>query len=165
MFCPSCSANNSVEQKFCRSCGMNLEGTVASLLEQFPDGARSELQKQEQKLERFGNIAFTGFAVVLGLGVLGLLYWILDKMVIGEASPLPGILLMAFIVFAALTLSYVVMNEHLKEKRAKLGKLPDQLPAAKTGKLLDESRFEPVPTSVTEGTTQLLNVRKGEPPA
>ncbi len=72
---------------------------------------------------------------------------------------------MAFIIFAALTLSYVVMNEHLKEKRAKLGELPDQLPAAKTGKLLDESRFEPITTSVTEGTTELLKVRKREPPA
>lgn len=144
---------------------MNLEGTVASLLEQFPDGARSELQKQERNLERFGAVAFTGFAIAVGLGILGLLYWIFTRMVLGKADPLAGILLMAFILFAALTLSYVVMNEHLKEKRAKLGKLPDRLPAAKTSKLLDESRFEPITTSVTEGTTELLKVRKREPPA
>jgi len=144
---------------------MNLEGTVASLLEQFPDGARSELQKQERDLERFGAVAFTGFAIAVGLGILGLLYWIFTQMVLGKADPLAGILLMAFIIFAALTLTYVVTNEHLEDKRAKLGKLPHHLSPATTGKLLDESRFEPVPTNITEGTTELLKVRKREPPA
>lgn len=140
---------------------MNLEGAAASLLEQFPDGQRSELQKQERNLERFGAVAFTGFGIVLLIGILGLLYWIFDKMVISEADPLAGILLMAFIVFAALTLGYVYRLEALKEKRANLGKHPNpELPAPTTGKLLEESKFEPVPTSVVEGTTELLKVER-----
>lgn len=135
---------------------MNLEGAAASLLGQFPDGERTDLQRRERNLERFGNFAFTGFAIVLGLGVLGLLYWIFDRMIVGDAGLLSGILLMAFIIFSALTLSYVVRVEMLEEKRKKLGRIPNPtLPAATTGKLLEESRSEPVP-SIIDHTTELL---------
>ncbi|MEQ1644854.1 MAG: hypothetical protein ABL959_15500, partial [Pyrinomonadaceae bacterium] len=117
---------------------MNLEGAAASLLEQFPDGQRTDLQREERNLERFGKVAFTGFGIVLFLGVLGLLYWIFDRMIVGDAGLLSGILLMAFIIFSALALTYVVWQESLKEKRAKLGRTPNPtLPAATTGKLLE----------------------------
>lgn len=136
---------------------MNLEGAAASLLEQFPDGVRSELQKQEARLERFGAFAFTGFGIVLAIGVLGLLYWIFDRMVAGSLQLPPGVLLMAFIIFSALALTYVVWQENLKEKRAKLGTSPNPvLPAAATGKLLEPSRSEPVPDSIVDNTTELL---------
>lgn len=136
---------------------MNLEGAAASLLEQFPDGLRSELQRQEQSLERFGTFAFTGFGIVLGLGVLGLLYWIFERMIANDTQVLPGILLMAFIIFSALTLAYVVRVEMLKDKRKKLGMLPapNSLPPATTGKLLEESHYEPA-TSIIDHTTELL---------
>ncbi len=142
---------------------MNLEGSAASFLEQFPDGVRSELQKQERNLERFGSVAFTGFGIVLGIGVLGLLYWIFDKVVLSGSDPLQGILLMAFIIFASLMLGYVVRRESLNEKRQKLGMAPVPtypLPDASTDKLLHESTVEPVP-SIVEHTTELLVESKG----
>ncbi len=37
MFCPNCAANNSTEQKFCRSCSLNPEKSAESLLEQIPN--------------------------------------------------------------------------------------------------------------------------------
>ena len=156
MFCPGCGAKNLVEQKFCRSCGVNLEGTTASLLEQFPDGTRSDLQRKEQSLDRFGSVAFTGFGIVIGVGLLWLLYYIFERMVLSGKQPVPGILLIAFIIFAGLSLGYVFWREHLSEKRSKLGKSPNaELPTATTGKLLEEPTFEPVP-SVVEHTTELL---------
>jgi hypothetical protein len=60
-------------------------------------------------------------------------------------------------IFAALTLAYVVLNESLKEKKAKLNHtLGNELTEPKdTGKLLEEKPFEPIP-SVVENTTELL---------
>lgn len=34
MFCPNCGEQNSLEQKFCRNCGINLEQTAAFVREQ-----------------------------------------------------------------------------------------------------------------------------------
>ena len=89
--------------------------------------------------------------------VIGLLYAILTKMILSGTQPYSGFLLMSFIIFAALTLGHVFRRESLNEKRAKLGMSPTrELPTATTGKLLEESKFEPVP-SVVENTTQLLD--------
>ena len=141
---------------------MNLEQTVSSMLEQYPDGgSRSELQRQERSLERFGSIAFGGFGVVIGLSICGFIYLILTRMVFSGTSPVAGVLLSLFLIFAGLTLAYVFKNESLKDKRKKLepapgggGALPSQ-----TAKLLDENRFEPIP-SVVEDTTKLLKIKR-----
>lgn len=140
---------------------MSLESISAAMLDQLP-AARQDLLRQERRLEKFGNIAFGGFAVVLALGILGFLYYILTQMVLGEAQPLPGILLMAFIVFAGLSLAYVAWNESLKEKRKRL---TDS--AMRSPELMEN---EPRPAlgdpvadwmpSVVEDTTRSLNRRK-----
>lgn len=161
MFCPNCGANNSTEQKFCRSCGLNLEQTALSLLEQVPSAESAAILKKERALEKFGSVAFTGLGIAMLLGVMGLLYVILTKMVLAGSSPLAGALLMVVIVFATLTLAYVFMNESLKERKSKLS--PELLKELEdkrtTGNLLEEGNIEPVP-SVTERTTELLYSRK-----
>lgn len=155
MFCPSCGTRNSVEQKFCRSCGMNLETSVRSLMEQFPDGARGDLQKQEQRLERFGTIAFGGFGVVILALVGAIIYKVFTELILGGSNVVLGIFAIAFLIFAMLTLAYVVFRESLKEKREKLNPhLHESLPDAHTAKLPDGAGFGPA--SVTENTTELL---------
>src|SRR5687768_18148948 len=99
MFCPSCGAKNSTEQRFCRSCGMNLEPVAQSLLEQFPGGGDPDLIRRERRLERFGQFAFGGFGLVLVAAVIGLIYTIFTKMVLDGQQPWAGILLIAFILF------------------------------------------------------------------
>lgn len=140
---------------------MYIEGSSASLLEQFPDGTSSDLKRQERNLERFGAVAFTGFGVVIGVAILAMLYAILTNMILNGNEPLAGIMLMAFIIFAALTLAYVIRRESLNEKRQKLGVSPttNSLPDPATGKLLNESTIEPVP-SVVEDTTKLLQINR-----
>jgi hypothetical protein len=140
---------------------MNLEQTASSMLEQFPTAQRIDLQKEEILLEKFGNIAFTGFGIAIGLGVLGIIYVIATKMILSGTQPLAGILLAAFIVFAALSLGYVFWRESLNEKKDKKG--PNERLAGKSAeaeRLLNESTFEPI-ASVTEDTTALLSVKRG----
>lgn len=157
MFCPNCGANNSTEQKFCRSCGLNLEKTAESLLEQIPSAESTRLLQRERNIEKLGNFAFTGFGLVLLAGVGAIIYFVITKMILTGASILGGIILIAFLIFAVLMLAYVVFREDLKEQKQKLNPAFNKEPA-KTGdpaELLENKPFEPVPT-VTENTTDLL---------
>jgi hypothetical protein len=136
---------------------MNLEQTAASLLEQFPADQRTDVQKQERLLERFGRIAFGGFGLIVVVAIIGLIYTIITKFVLTGTNIWAGILLAAFIAFAGLTLAYVVLNESLKAKRGKPDTSSPELEpdASATDRLLGESHFEPA-VSVTEDTTHRL---------
>jgi len=158
MFCPACGSNNSTDQRFCRKCGLNLEPSVKSLLEQFPASRREDLESRNRGLEKFGQIAFGGFVFVMAVALLGLIYAILDRMVFSGNNPLVGIILMTFVIFGVLSLAYVFFREDQKAKRQKSTDVATviELPLPiTTGRLLDESKFDPVP-SVIENTTDLL---------
>jgi uncharacterized membrane protein YvbJ len=159
MFCPNCGANNSTEQKFCRSCGLNLEKSAESLLEQLPNAESANLSMQNRLIEKFGNFALGGLGLVILAAVIAFIYIIFEKMILTGGNIAAGILLIAFLIFAFLTLVFVFFNESLKEKKAKINPaLSNELTGAKnTGKLLEEKPFEPVP-SVTENSTELLVV-------
>src|SRR5688572_4391541 len=100
MYCPACGSQNSTEQKFCRSCGMNLELSASSLLEQYPDRQRFDLQKQERSLEAFGNLAFGGLGVIVGLSICGFIYLIVTRMILSGTQPVAGVLFALFLIFA-----------------------------------------------------------------
>jgi len=159
MFCPNCGANNSTEQKFCRSCGLNLEKTAESMLEQIPSAESAKLLKRERNLEKFGNIALGGFGIVLLTGIIAIIYLIITKVILSGNSVFGGIMLIAFIIFASLSLAYVAFNEDLKERKQKTNPtLKNELAEKQdTAKLLEEKPFEPV-GSVTENSTELLFV-------
>jgi len=157
MFCPNCGANNSTKQKFCRSCGLNLEKSAESLIEQKPSARSANLIRGVKSIERFGNFALGGLGVVGVIGISVLLWILVTKVVLTGTNVFAAILLVAFFIFAILSLVFVVLNESLKEKKAKVNPaLADELTEAKnTGKLLEEKYFEPA-ASVTENSTELL---------
>ncbi len=157
MFCPNCGANNSTTQKFCRACGLNLEKTAESMFEQIPSAESANLLKHEKLIERFGNFALGGLGIVILFGVTILIYAIIEKFLVSGTNIYFAILLIAFIIFAFLSLVFVIFNESLKEKKAKINPtIKNELDEKKdTAKLLVEKPFEPIP-SVTENSTELL---------
>lgn len=161
MFCPGCGAQNTVEQKFCRACGLNLEQSAQSLIEQTPSEKRSELKTAERRLEKFGTIAFGGLGVVGLMAVVGMIYKIFMKFIWDGSSVISGVIFILLLIFAVLGIAYVIFNESLKEKKL-AARNPHNEPALKTvntAKLLEERQFDSIP-SVTEDTTKLLGVEK-----
>ena len=137
---------------------MNLEQTALSLLEQFPAAGGTNLQTQERIIERFGQVAFGGFCAVILVAIASMIYLIFARLVLTGDNFWAGLLLIAFILFAGLTLTYVFLSESLKEKRAKhnpQAASPPTLTTPPVAGILNESRFEPI-GSVTEHTTDLL---------
>lgn len=136
---------------------MNLEETAISLEDQFGD-LSNDARKWEGFFTSLGKIGFGGFGAVVVIGFFWLIYTIVTKMMFGGSQPLFGLFLVLFLVFAALTLVYVIYNEANKEKKAER-KAPtiSEVKAPDTGRLLTDPIDDPVP-SVIENTTELLTV-------
>lgn len=157
MYCPNCGTKTSLEQNFCRACGLSLEKTALSLSEQLPAKVDQSLQAQKERLEKLGVAALS----VFGLGVLSLLVYgigikLIDKGVLGILAML-GVLIML-----VCGLGSVILFARAKELDEKSAKRPQQDLSSGSGstkELLAEGHFEPVPT-VTERTTELLTIDK-----
>lgn len=148
-------------QKFCRSCGLNLEQTAQSLVTQKPSAKLADIQVAEKRLAKFGNIAFGGLGVVCVAAVIGMIYTILSTFILSGENPIAGVIFILFLIFATLGLAYVLFNEHLKEKKlaARNPNIEPEIEGTPTGTLLEEKHFEPMP-SVTENTTELLGIER-----
>ncbi|HWN09692.1 MAG TPA: zinc ribbon domain-containing protein [Pyrinomonadaceae bacterium] len=161
MYCPNCANKVSLDQRFCRSCGLALDKIAQSLGEQLPTTVSENLLAKKDKLERLGVAALS----VFGLGVLGLiLYGIVYQMMIMRGRILGGLALLGLVILGVCGLLSVVLFEKAEElkKTATQHRLPQpaELPEpATTAKLLPESHLEPLP-SVTERTTDLLFAEK-----
>ena len=154
MFCPNCGSKNSTQQKFCRSCGLSLEKTAQSLVEQIPAKIDQSLERRKEKLERFGAIALSGVGVV-GVGALS--YLIIFNMMLAQGKILGGLALLTIIICGFLAVFFFNYANYLKETAVK-NRLqpPEEMREYETpAKLLNDSYLEPIP-SVTERTTELL---------
>lgn len=161
MYCPNCGTKTSLDQNFCRSCGLGLDKIVASLSEQMPTKVDPTLQQQKERYEKMGMAALGVFA----LGVLGfILYSVGYKLMLSQGSILAGLAILGFIIMIACGLTSVVLFAKAKEvgegasKRATQEKLSS---GESTKELLTEGNFEPVP-SITDSTTDLLTVERRE---
>ena len=160
MHCPSCGAETNLEQRFCRSCGMDLE-TVSKLVAAH---SSSETGKLEKSLTRKANqqrmyqsLKYGMICFIVGMAALATTKTLALDKVFNLAALLllfMGMGVMCYGVFAP-----------LRERAADSRKLPgsgrtNELPETERTKELPAARV-PVPVaSVTERTTQLIATEK-----
>lgn len=165
MFCPNCGAKTSIEQKFCRACGLGLEKIALSLNEQLPTRPDENLMSQKERFERMGMVLLS----VFGVGVLFLLvYGIVYKLMVTQGKILGGLALLGFIIMAVCGLLSTVLFAKAKEaeqaaSKRRIANKEAAVVATPTKELLTEGHFEPVP-SVTDRTTELLYAEKKDAP-
>jgi len=154
MFCPNCGKANSIDQKFCRSCGFNLEETSRSVTQQQPTiAANKALTARKEFIEK---VLLTICGVGLTIFVIILIWLIVTDIILGKGQIAGGILGIAFILGMAISLVLIVYRQVLIDAAAKGRPAAPEtpLPEAQT-RQLGESTVEPIP-SVTEPTTDLL---------
>lgn len=159
MFCPNCGTTNSTEQKFCRSCGINLAVIAESLLLQLKTARDASSSKKERSIENFKNFVFSRFGLFLLIGVILLIAGIFLKVILSDGNVVFGISLIVITISTVLIILFASFDIFVKERKAQINPaLTGELTETKdTGKLLEEKPFEPV-ASVTENSTELLPV-------
>lgn len=156
LFCPSCGTQNSTEQSYCRACGLSLDKAAESIADRFAPGEEANDHSQAV-LDKFGTVAFTGLGIVVLCGIAWILYLIVARMILSGTQVAAGVLLAAFVVFAALGLAFVFAREMLGEKALAKKASRKSLAAPNKRPGLADPYFEPVP-SVVENTTRELRV-------
>ena len=154
MFCPQCGAENNLEQKYCRRCGLQLSAARISL----QGGVEQALTRHKK-----GELTFAGGAVTLVIFVLGAVANIfLDS---GPFPVLINLLLGLGIAVPLIVTGSVLMQRagralHPKDDRSQLPDHPSHgasttIPASaySTDRLLSPTS---APDSVTEQTTLTL---------
>jgi hypothetical protein len=162
MFCPNCGTKTSIDQNFCRACGLGLEKIAVTLNEQLPTRVDMNLHHEKERFEKLGVAALS----VFGLGVLSMIvYGVVYKLMVSGGNILTGLAALGFIIMIACGLASVVLFAKANEAgEAATKRKPQQNLAAgseSTKELLTEGHFEPVP-SVTDRTTELLTIEKHE---
>lgn len=160
MHCPSCGAETTLDQRFCRSCGMDLE-TVSKLVVAHSSPELLKLEKVRDKRagqERMLKSLKFGFSMfILGMAVL-----FITKTL---EFPKPFNLIGGSLLFLAMGLMFYGILTPMRDRGSRSRKLPtsartSELPEAETTKELPAARV-PVPVaSVTERTTQLIAIEK-----
>jgi len=164
MLCPNCGTKTTAEHKFCRNCGMNLEPVARALAAHLSVGgaavARAAREADRRAARRMTSGLLAGvFVVLFGLILIAFLPGKGFKF-LGVAAALMGIT-------AALVSFLSPLRSMGGADAAQVEVPPPALdPAApNTGRLLHEQTFDHVPASVTDHTTELLNVEvKGRKP-
>ena len=137
---------------------MNLEQTAITLSDQFGPEGEISAGAVDRFFQNLGKFAFGGLGAVFVIGIGYLLWIILTRFVLEGTQVTFGVFLMLFVVFAALSLTYVIYNESRKGRRAvSRDEHPEELAAPDTGKLLNQPSQTPIP-SVIDDTTELLAI-------
>ena len=155
MFCPNCGNKNSVDQRFCRSCGLGLEKVSQSLTEQLPNASALSLQQQKEKFERLGMIALSVFGFGVGISIL---YMVFYKLMVSQGKVLAGLGVLAFLIVIGCGLASVILFAKANEvKEVPAPRIdPAELSSERsTQELLSEAKPSPQ-FSVTDRTTNLL---------
>ena len=161
MFCPNCANKIETEQNFCRFCGLNISSIVQIVSEQNPDNEFLVLQRRKEFFEKLAVFALFCSGCIAGSYLLfKIIYY---KMILFGENAIFLSAVIAFVVFGLLAFFFFnypkfFMNEKLSALKEKIAEAEKNQIGAVTGKLLEESHFEPA--TVTENSTELLAVEQ-----
>ena len=159
MHCPDCGTKASGDQKFCRSCGMNLE-KVHQLLADELTAIELGLQRKLRKVERWRNAVFMGALSSIAIVLISVFVREI-KSGIENHSPelLPTVIGLAILIGLMATLFLVVYSTSLRERLTAARKRPSEISeATPTTKLALDSGREGM-ASVTEHTTEFIEAQ------
>jgi len=166
MHCPSCGAETTLDQRYCRSCGMDLE-SVSKLVvaHSSPEALKLEKARGKRAAQERMYQSFKFGLIMFVAGMAGL--FITKTLGFPKSYNLIGGLLL----FLAMGLMIHGLLAAMRESASRSRKLPtsagttSELPEAEITKALPSARV-PVPVaSVTERTTQLISVEKTGTPS
>ena len=153
MHCPGCGVQASLEQKFCRSCGLSLE-KVPELLQSKRPGAPAS-----RTMEGLATAGLGAFLLGGGALLLYILYNIVTKVVIDKGQVLFGSALFLLLIGAILLLSYVFYSASQKDEAKRKSEWEGpEVPGAETNRRLSSPGYNETIESVTDSTTDLLEV-------
>ena len=149
MYCPRCGKDGSLEQKFCRGCGFQLD-QVMELLE--PQSVQVVDQNLAQlKLKRIGSIVVMSTISLALFGVCGGIIW---AMVAAGMPVWFGLLGLLFLL--GITSGFIILGlAQLKATASTASQTALDSNETTTG-LLNQQALN-IPPSVTERTTNLLS--------
>jgi zinc-ribbon domain len=157
MFCPNCGNQAAGDQKFCRSCGMNLGAVSTAVAEHHGESGPGEFQIEPANDVRPPSVwgVLLGFMVILA----GVALSVIGKLFIHDAQ-IRGVGAMVSIIGMFLT-AYCCMSAAFKFTAA--GRRPSWGPklyeAKTTSRLPQETAAEKLadaPSSIADKTTGLL---------
>jgi zinc ribbon protein len=156
MMCPKCGLPTLPEQKFCRSCGSNLEITTQPLAEPTTTISQAERTTSPEANERAKKLMLWGFILIFvgaTIGVVG------KKLVHEDIVTVVGVLM-------SLAGMFLTVYPHLVPARVKHitspSPQPNDLPAFARKTLPEERELDYIP-SITERTTNLLETPRAQP--
>jgi hypothetical protein len=168
MYCPSCGTPAPTDQKFCRSCGLNLQIHAQMLAGQPPvtEPDKTPVEELEGLHHRRRRMQFWGYVTSIGgmaVTMLSALVYAVVKEEAGMMEPITALVLGSLIGIGILTLFVGFFlrgySIHFFSSKASGTRWSPELTARPqsqpTTKLLTERQPNPVP-SVTEHTTDLL---------
>lgn len=154
IFCPNCGANNNKKQNYCRFCGLNLQETAKSLMNQIVFGEDSKSLKKLSSVKRVVDFTSTALIGMLVVGIAAYLFFFDPKF----GKDLIKISVGVFFLLKTIQeiIGYLQRRARSENKRFEPNAV-ERFESKETAKLLEEKPFEPVP-SVIENSTELFPI-------
>ena len=156
MYCPKCGKENSHEQRFCRSCGLNLQTISQAMTHELSESQSVDdmAETLNRGLRGWHNPVIYGFLII----IIGLIMGIFGKEILGEKLISDIGILMALLGVGLLGFKGVLLtvsqSQNLPRPKVRLeGESPNKRPyTLQSGE----------PPSVTEHTTRTFEPIRSE---